>query len=118
MSDNNFKGDFDLFNNPMVNSAKNAMSKEDLKRYEDWGHAVFDDIDYETTSITQYPPPMLNALAYIEDSLNSGQHPSTLTKDELSILSEMLGEEWYLKWGYTKEDLTEIKNVLTFTLQK
>lgn len=111
MSDNNFKGDYDLFNNPMVESAKKAMSQKDLDRYKDWGEAVFDDIDYETASVTQYPPPMLNALAYIEDSLKSGQHPSTLTKDEVNLLNEMMGNEWYKKWGYVKDDLDDIVTV-------
>ena len=32
----------------MVRSARSSMTKEDLERYQDWGHAVFDDIDYET----------------------------------------------------------------------
>jgi hypothetical protein len=107
-----FKGDYDLFNNPMVTNARNAMSQKDLDRYKDWGEAVFDDIDYETASVTQYPPPMINALLYIENSLRSGQHPSTLTKDEINILNEMIGEKWYEKWGYVKEDLEDIVTVL------
>ena len=40
--------DYNLFDNPMVRSARSSMTKEDLERYQDWGHAVFDDIDYET----------------------------------------------------------------------
>ena len=109
-----FKGDYDLFNNPMVTNARKSLSKSDIERYEAWGEAVFSDIDYETAAVTNYPPPMVNALAYIETSLKSGQHPSTMTKDELNILSEMRGKEWYKKWGYTKEDLTDIVNVLMF----
>ena len=112
MSENKFKGDYDLFNNHMVQNAKKAMKKEDLERYEEWGHAVFDDIDYETASVTQYPPPMLNALAYVEESIKSGQHPSTLSVDELNLLSEMRGKDWYKKWGYEEEDLSKIKNSL------
>lgn len=109
-----FKGDIDLFNNPMVQSAKKAMRKEDLQRYKDWGEAIFtDDIDYETASVTKYPPPMLDALAYIENAVKSGQHPSTLTVDEVKLLNEMRGKEWYKKWGYEEGDLTDIINVLT-----
>jgi hypothetical protein len=104
--------DYDLFNNPMVKSARRSMKKEDLQRYEEWGHAVFDDIDYVTGEITNgYPPPMINALAYIENSLQSGQHPSTLTEDEINILNEMRGKEWYKKWGYVEGDLKEIVTI-------
>ena len=106
-----FKGDYNLFDNPMVRSARSSMTKEDLERYQDWGHAVFDDIDYETGNINQYPPPMINALAYIESSLKSGQHPSTLNEDEINILNEMKGNKWYEKWGYVEGDLTDIVTI-------
>lgn len=108
-----FKNDIDLFNNPMIKSAKKAMKEEDLQRYKEWGEAIFtDDIDYETASVTKYPPPMLDALAYVENAINSGQHPSTLTEDENKLLKEMRGKEWYKKWGYEEGDLTDIINVL------
>jgi hypothetical protein len=110
--------DYSLFNNPMINQAKQALSAKDIERYEEWGHAVFDDMDYESTAVTKYPPPMLNAIVYIEDSLKSGQHPSTLTKDELALLNEMKGEKWYENWGYTKEDLDDIVNVKVDTVNK
>lgn len=103
-----FPGDYNLFNNPMINQAKKALSEADKQRYKEWGEAVFEDIDYETASVTSYPPPMLNALVYIEESLKSGQHPSTLTEDEKNLLKEMRGEEWYIRWGYLKEDLDDI----------
>ena len=107
-----FKGDIYLFNNPMVQSDKKAMREEDLQRYKDWGEAIFtDDIDYETASVTKYPPPMLDALAYVENAIKSGQHPSTLAVDEVKLLNEMMGKEWYKKWDYTEEDLTDIVTI-------
>ena len=110
-----FKGDIDLFNNPMVRSARKAMKEEDLQRYKEWGEAIFtDDIDYETASVTKYPPPMLDALVYIENAIKSGQHPSTLKEEEKNLLIEMRGKEWYKKWGYEEGDLIEIINVLSF----
>ena len=108
-----FKGDIDLFNNPMVQSARKSMKPEVSQRYKDWGEAIFtDDIDYETASVTNYPPPMLNALVYIENAIKSGQHPSTLTNDEKNLLSEIRGKDWYKKWGYVEDDLTDIINLL------
>ena len=110
--DDSYNGDYDLFNNPMINQAKKALSAADKEKYEEWGHAVFDDIDYESTAQTKYPPPMLNALVYIEDSIKSGQHPSTLTEDEKNVMKEIRGEKWYEKWGYCEGDLTEIINTI------
>ena len=106
-------GDYNLFDNPTINQAKKSLSVAEKERYEDWGHAVFDDIDYEHIAQTKYPPPMLNALVYIEDSINSGQHPSTLTNDEKNVLVEIRGFKWYEKWGYCEEDLLEIINIKT-----
>ena len=103
--------DYDLFNNPMVDSARKSMSKEVLERYEAWGHAVFDDIDYETAAVSKYPPPMLDALAYVEESLKSGQHPSTLSTEEKALLNEMRGKEWYKQWGYVEGDLKDIVTI-------
>jgi hypothetical protein len=100
--------DFDIFNNPMVNAARKGMSKDDLDRYKEWGEAMYDGIDYETISVSNYPPPMINALAYINESLKAGQHPSTLTEEEQKLLEEMEGKEWYKKWGYVEGDLTDI----------
>ena len=104
--------DYSLFNNPMINQAKKALSAKDIERYEEWGHAVFDDIDYITGNVVNgYPPPMVDALAYIENSLKSGQHPSTLTEDEINVLNEMRGKEWYKDWGYIEGDLKEIVTI-------
>ena len=112
MTDSNkCPSDYDLFKNPMIEKAKQSLSKSDLERYEEWGHAVFDDIDYESVGITKYPPPMINALAHIEEALKSGQHPSTMNADELNLLKEIRGEKWYEKWGYCSDDLVEIINV-------
>ena len=100
--------DLDLFNNPMVNSAKRSMKKEDLEMLKEWGEAVFGNIDFETGVIEQFPAPMIDALAYIECSLRSGQHPSTLTDDEKDLLEKIKGKEWYKKWGYVEGDLNDI----------
>jgi hypothetical protein len=43
-------------------------------------------------------------------TLCNGLHPSFLKKEEMDIMRETRGEKWYLRFGYTEEDLTEIVN--------
>jgi hypothetical protein len=45
------------------------------------------------------------ALAYVVESLKSGLHPKYLDYDEIHMLRAAYGDEWFKKWGYTKEDL-------------
>ena len=46
----------------------------------------------------------------VVESLKSGLHPSMLEEDEIKVLEEVYGKEWYKKWNYEKEDLKEIRN--------
>ena len=103
-----FKGD--LFNNPMIENARKSMSKQDLERYEDWGHAVFDDIDYETVNEKKYPNFVVDAVANIINSIQSGLHPSFLNKEERNLLKEVKGECWYKEFGFIEEDLDTISD--------
>lgn len=104
----------DLFNNPMIENAKKALTKEDRDFYRDWGKAMFDGIDYETGVVNQMPAMVADAMAYVENSLKSGQHPSTLTEDEKNMLTEIRGKEWYKDWGYVEEDLNDIVTILKY----
>ena len=38
-------------------------------------------------------------------------HPKIVNDDEKKVLEEVYGKEWYKKWDFTKEDLTEIVTV-------
>jgi hypothetical protein len=100
----------DLFDNPMVNSAKEALTPEMLERYKAMGEEMYNTIDFvnsEGHSETA-PSAMFEAVEFILDSLRSGQHISTLEDNEKNILENVYGKKWYKKFGYKKRDLTEI----------
>lgn len=40
--------------------------------------------------------------------LRAGLHISTLDANEKRILADRYGKDWFVKWGYTEEDLTDI----------
>ena len=100
-----------LWNNSMITSALNSMSHEELEHYKKIGESIFNEIDFETASVTDknnIPLFLTDAAAYISESVKSGLHPSMLTENDKCIMENVLGKEWYKKYGYVKEDLTEI----------
>ena len=96
----------DLFDNPMVRSAMAALSEEDKQRYKTIGDHLYGRINFDNGQSLE--PPIAEAVAYIETSLQSGMHPSLLEENDHALLKEQYGEEWYKQWGYVKEDLTEM----------
>jgi hypothetical protein len=97
---------YDLFDNPMVRSAMAALSDEDKQKYKTIGDHLYGRINFDTGQ--SFEPPIAEAVAYIETSLQSGMHPSMLEENDHALLKEQYGEEWYKQWGYVKEDLTEM----------
>jgi len=100
-----------LFDNPMVNSARKSMSKEQLEDYRIKGESMFKNIDFENASINNMPPMMSDAIYYLEEIIKSGMHISMLEESEKKLLEEVYGEEWYKHFGYVKEDVNEIYTI-------
>jgi len=99
----------DLFDNPMTRSAMLALSEEDKIKYKTIGDHLYGRINFEDgQNLNNMPPPMAEAVAYIESSLKSGLHPSMLEENEKALLNDNYGDEWYKRWGYVEEDLNEI----------
>jgi len=96
----------DLFDNPMVRSAMAALSDEQKEKYKTIGDHLYGRINFDNGQ--SFEPPIAEAVAYIETSLQSGMHPSMLEENDHALLKEQYGEEWYKQWGYVKEDLTEM----------
>jgi|LauGreDrversion4_2_1035121.scaffolds.fasta_scaffold236138_2 hypothetical protein len=101
------KAGFDsLFNNPQFEAMKQQLSQEDKDKYAAIGKAMYEEIDYETSTYLNLPSFLKDALIYIIEGIKSGLHPSMLTNDEINVLKEAYGNEWYTNFGFKKEDLT------------
>ena len=102
-----------LWNNPMVEKAKKSLSEDDLKHYKEIGESMYKDVDFETSSINgqNIPPFISNSLNYIVNGINSGLHISMLDKDEVNLLENIYGKEWYKKFDFVKEDLYDIVTI-------
>ena len=88
----------DLFDNPMVRAAKDSMTPEQLKYYQDIGESVFKDVDFETNEIIT--DPLSDAIVYIEMGLRSGLSPSDLSEDDVNVMVTQFGDDWYARYGY------------------
>lgn len=103
------KAGFDsLFNNPQFEAMKKQLSQEDKDKYASIGKSMYEEIDYETSTHLNLPSFLKDALIYIIEGIKSGLHPSMLTEDEINVLKEAYGSEWYTNFGFKKEDITSI----------
>ena len=98
----------DLFNNPMVTNAYNAMSEEEIENFRKIGEEMYGNINFEQNKIlNNIPPPMAEAVAYVEEGLKSGLMPIDLDENEIFILVEAYGDKWYEKYGFTEDEVPE-----------
>jgi hypothetical protein len=99
-----------LYDNPMVESARQNMTKEQLEAYKSQGESMYNSIDFVDNNgkSRNAPEELLDAVSYIINSINSGMHISYLEENEKFLLEDVLGKEWYTNFGYVQEDLYEI----------
>ena len=98
----------DLFNNPMVNNALKAMSKEDLEKYKKIGEQLYGSVNFEdSTIVNQLATPIDEAIAYVEEGLKSGLLPGDLDENEVILLEKTYGKKWYERYGFCKEEVPE-----------
>jgi hypothetical protein len=102
-----------LWDNPMVKEAQKSLSPEDLKHYKEIGESMYKDVDFETSTINgeAVPPFISNSINYIINAIKSGLHISMLDKDEVNLLENIYGKQWYINFGFVKEDLDDIVTI-------
>ncbi len=108
----------DLFNNPMVRSARANMTQEQQDDYKAIGERMYAFIPDNAPENT--PPPQTDEelveqcpeltesaffLAGVCEALKSGLRPSDLTADEFKALLATYGAKWYERFHFTEADL-------------
>lgn len=94
----------DLFDNPMVDMAKKALTPEQIEEYKRIGEYMYQ-TDY--SRITEFGSKAPQAtddelFVYASQALRSGLETSDLSDKEIAILSKRLGEKWYETFGVDK----------------
>ncbi len=99
----------DLFNNQMVNKALMSMTKEEIDNYKKIGEQLYGTVNFEDSKvINALPPPMEEAVAYVESGIKSGLLPCDLDENEIALLTESFGKEWYKRYGFKEEEVPEV----------
>lgn len=107
-----FKQSHDVFDNSMVKAALDALTPKDRERYLAMGEEMYGHVNFEDAkALKNTDPPMMEALAYVENQLRSGLHPSDMDDNEKALLADHYGPEWYTKFNFVKEDLDDIVTV-------
>ena len=107
-----FKQSHDVFDNSLVQAALDALTPKDKERYLAMGEEMYGHVNFaDAKALQNTEPPMMEALAYVEDQLRSGLHPSDMDDNEKALLSDHYGPEWYTKWNFVKEDLDDISGL-------
>lgn len=99
--------DYDLFNNPMVDMAKKALSAEQQEEYKAMGQYMYNAANYTEA---EHGPKVQKAsdnelFAYASQALRSGLNPNDLSGKELSVLHSKLGDEWYNQFGFKADEV-------------
>jgi hypothetical protein len=102
---------YSLFNDPALQRVKNDLPPEVRQRYTEIGKRMYDfDFTQNTLQDNDLSAMIDESAREIVFTLCNGLHPSFLKEEEMDIMRETRGEKWYLRFGYTEEDLTEIVN--------
>ena len=107
------------FDNAMIRQAIKDMSPEQLEKYQKMGNSMYKTIDFAKNQVlNNIDPPTEEKLAYINSGLKSGLSPLDLERAELEVLSEVYGERWFERYGYTENDIGEMAKGLLVESQE
>ena len=104
----------DLFTNPMVQQAKQAMTQEQLDEYKRIGEEMYNSISFEDINsqgkfATENAEAIeLENVAQTKLMLQSGILPSYLSTQENDMMKNAGGEKWYEQYGFLETDLNRI----------
>lgn len=101
----------DLFNNPMVEAARKALTPEQIEEYKRMGEYMYNSIDYKNavagTQVRESKEEDL--ILYASEALKSGGDPYDLTEPELQALTNTYGEKWYERFGFAEDEVPKVK---------
>lgn len=101
------RGNDPLFDNPVFQEMKSSLPVEEQKRYEEMGQHMYGNLDEQFNAKGEFNAAV-ETVAQLKVMLQSGMHPSFLSKDEREFLENYLGKEWYKEFGYLEADVNRI----------
>ena len=83
-----------LFNNQYIDNAKQNMTPKQLEEYSEKGIAMYDTVDFTTSTINKHAQKDPNSVVIIIKSLQSGLDLEDLDNDEIEILKKHYGKDY------------------------
>jgi len=104
----------DLFNNPMVDSAKRALTAEQKDEYKRIGEYMYNNQNYNTVETGQKVKQAESEelVFYACQALKSRGDPQDLSKPELEALVQFYGNKWYEKFGFSEDEVPKLNTQL------
>ncbi len=96
-----------LFDNPMFVEMKKNLPIEEQKRYEEIGKQMYGNLENDFNEKGEMTAAV-EMVAQIRVMLQSGLHPSYLTREEKEFLTNYIGKEWYLEFGFLEADVNRV----------
>ena len=91
----------------MVDAALKALTPEQLEEYERIGEYM-----YSTSNFTEKVPQSktleektIDGVFYIREALKAGLHPEDMDTNEIQLMYDIYGKEWYKEFGYTADEV-------------
>jgi len=109
----------DLFNNPMINAARKALTPEQIEEYKRMGEYMYNNTDYKTAIVGSQVRESKDEdlLVYAIEALKSGGDPQDLTETELQALCKIYGDNWYERFGFEESEVPKPVTSLTTAQQ-
>ena len=96
-----------LYSNPMVNSAKKALTPEQMEEYKRIGEYMYNNIEYKNAEIGPQVRESNDEdlILYATEAIKSGCDPNDLSEVELQALCKVYGDKWYERYGFEAHEV-------------
>lgn len=102
----------DLFNNPMIESAKKSLTPEQIEEYKRIGEYMYNNVDFKNASNIKTAKDE-DILAYASEALKSGADPHDLAEGEIELLVKTYGEKWYERFNLEESEVPKPKTKMS-----
>lgn len=100
----------DLFSNPMVESAKKALTQEQKEEYKKIGDYLYNSDNYKNLEMGSKikESSFEEILQYATEMLKAGGDPFDLSQKEIESLYKFYGEKWYDHFNLEESEIPKL----------
>lgn len=100
-------------NPDLFEQAKLMMTEEQIQDYAEKGKEMYEHVDFSAADLGigggGNDDTFAESIAYITEALKSGLHPTYLDENEVTVMKNEYGKDWYTRFGYNESDVIKKK---------